>query len=173
MAPPSSPRSPPGSSSTDRATAAARAGRLEEQLRRATAGDEVTLRTDGGWHRSSRCESLACVEVARDGDLFTYDLTVQSADGATCERWDGVRFRVVAASSVLINAFAAVANVNPAEKTSLLFRDFHQVAYEVYEDLGDSRRALGHLPARLPAFAWLVDRQRAGSLAPVTSAAAV
>jgi hypothetical protein len=27
----------------------------------------VTLRTDDGWHRSSRCESLACVEVTRDG----------------------------------------------------------------------------------------------------------
>ena len=27
----------------------------------------MTLRTDGGWHRSSRCESFACVEAARDG----------------------------------------------------------------------------------------------------------
>ena len=30
--------------------------------------NEVALRTDGGWHRSSRCESLACVEVTRHDD---------------------------------------------------------------------------------------------------------
>jgi enediyne polyketide synthase len=48
----------------------------------------------------ARAAHVVATEVARDGDLFTYDLTVRSAGGETCERWEGVRFRVVAAAAV-------------------------------------------------------------------------
>jgi enediyne polyketide synthase len=41
---------------------------------------------------------VRALEIARDGDLLTYDIEVVRADGAPVERWRGARFRALAGS---------------------------------------------------------------------------
>jgi len=44
---------------------------------------------------ASRLTLVAARERSRDGDTFTYDMELRDSESKTCERWEGLRLRLI------------------------------------------------------------------------------